>query len=119
MDTFKYVLSDTAILWWNAVIASGNIPGTINEQKDLLYTKFRVSKTRQELKRDIKECKYVPGVSCLSMTNKFQEICRNLDLQRAVQIEKFIKVLSPNLHQFVVSRNTDGFNAIKLSVKTY
>ncbi len=56
---FKYVLTDTATLWWNSVIAENNVPSTLNAFNDLIYAKFRVSKTRLELKR---ECKYVPGV---------------------------------------------------------
>lgn len=73
-------MSDTAILWWNAVVTAGNVPATLNELRDLFYAKFRVSKTRQELKRELKEYKYVSGVSCLQMINTFHEICRKLDL---------------------------------------
>ncbi len=39
VDAFKYVLSDTAILWWNAVVGNGNIPTTVNQLRDLFYTK--------------------------------------------------------------------------------
>ncbi len=67
VEAFKYMLSDTAILLWNGVLAAGNVPGTLNKLRDLFYTKFRVSKTIQELKRELKEYKYVPGMSCLPM----------------------------------------------------
>ncbi len=53
------------------------------------------------------------------MLNKFQEICRKLDLPLEVQIEIFIRILPPNLRQFVVLRNTDNFDDVKLSVKSY
>ncbi len=119
VDAFKYVLSDSAILWWNAVVAIGNIPATVNQLKDLFYAKCRLTKTRQDLNRYLKECKYVPGVSCLLMINKFQKLCRKLDLLLAVQIEIFVRLLPAILCQIVVSRNIDGFDGIKISVKTY
>ncbi len=53
------------------------------------------------------------------MINKFQEICRKLDLPLEVQIEKFIRILPLNLRQFFISRNTDNFDNVKLSVKSY
>ncbi len=84
-----------------------------------MVLKKKKKKNRQELKRQLKECKYVAGVSCLPMINKFQEICRKLDLPLDVQIEKFIMILPLNLRQFVVSRNTDNFDNVKLSVKLY
>ncbi len=37
IEAFKYVLSDIAILWWNAVVAAGNVPITLNEVRDLFY----------------------------------------------------------------------------------
>ncbi len=119
IGAFKYVLSDTATLWWNSIIAGQNVPATLNALKYLFYAKFRVTKTRQELKRELRECKYIPGVSCLPMLNKFQEISNKLDLPLEVQIEIFIRILPPNLRQFVVSRNTDNFDHVKLSVKSY
>ncbi len=100
-------------------MVTGNVPATLNELRDVFFANFRVSKTRQELKKELKECKYVLGVSCLPMINKFQEICRKLDFPLEVQIEKFIRILPPNLRQFVVSRNTDNLDHVKLSVKFY
>ncbi len=77
------------------------------------------NKTRQELKRELIKCKYIPGVSCLPMINTFEQICVKLELLLPVQIAKIIRLLSANLRQFVVSRNTEGFDAITLSVRTY
>ncbi len=117
MNAIKFVLSDTAILWWNTVLGSGNAPVTLDNLQQLFNAKFKIAKSRQELKHDLAECKYVLGVSSLPMINKFQQICDKLNLALEIQIEKFIRILPANLRQFVVPRNTDGFDEVKYQSK--
>ncbi len=53
------------------------------------------------------------------MINRFQVVCNKLNWLIGVQIEKFVKILSMNLCQFVVFRAHDDFAEVALSVKTY
>ncbi len=85
--------SDTAMLWWNAVQANHEVPATLNALRDIFYAKFRVCKTRQKLKRELKDCKYIQGVSCLPMINKFQQICGKLELPILFLFSFFYQIL--------------------------
>ncbi len=71
VDAFSHCLCNRATLWWNSVVLAANVPATLNGLKDFFFAKFRVAKTSQELRCEIRDCKYVPGVSCLHMLNKF------------------------------------------------
>ncbi len=46
----KYVLSGTALQWFNDIPA-GNMPGTVNNLQWDLFAKFRIAKTRLEWKK--------------------------------------------------------------------
>ncbi len=114
----KYVLSGTALQWFNEILAA-NIHATVNDLQHDLLAKFRIAKTRQEWKKEIEQCKYVPGNSTLPMINKFQLICRKSQWPLPVQIEKFVRIIPMNLRQFVVCRAHLTFAEVSASVKTY
>jgi hypothetical protein len=118
ISAFRFVLSGTALSWWRN-IPIGNRPALLDDLRDMFFAKFRVLKGRTQLKKELMECKYVPGVNCLTMINKFQDICNKLNYSLEVTIEKFIKILPLNLKQFVVSKNVDNFGQISDSIRTY
>ncbi len=70
----KYVLSGTALQWFNAIPA-GNMPATVNNLQCDFFAKFRIAKTRLEWKKELEKCKYIPSTSMLPMMNKFQLYC--------------------------------------------
>ncbi len=74
---FKYVLSCTALQWFNDIPAAV-APGNLNDLRDTFYEKFRIRETRVEWKKELQSCKYVPGSSSLPMINRFQYICNKL-----------------------------------------
>ncbi len=117
VNAFKYVLLGTALLWWNG-IAAANRPANLDGSRNLFYAKFRVIKSRSELKKELQTCKYVPSVTSLTMINKFQQIITKLEWPLEVQIDKFIRILPMNIKQFVVSRDTATLEAVAVSVKT-
>ncbi len=114
----KYVLSGTALQCFNGIPAA-NMQGNVNMLKQALFAKFRINKTRQEWKKELDKCKYVPSSNCLPMINRFQVVCDNLQWLVNVQIEKFIRILLINLRQFVISRAHLTFNELAESVITY
>ncbi len=73
----KYVLSGTALQWFNDIPAA-NMPATVNNLQHDLFAKFRIAKTRVEWKKELEKCKYIPGTSTLPMINKFQLYCWKL-----------------------------------------
>ncbi len=83
----KYVLSGTALQWFNNIPAA-NMPANVNDLQHGFFAKFRIAKTMQEWKNEMKQCKYVPGTSTLHMINKFQLICGTFQWPLPVQIEK-------------------------------
>ncbi len=95
------------------------MPAILNNLQHEFFEKFRIAKTRQEWKKELDKCKYVPGTSSLPMINKFQVICSKLQWPIGVQIEKFIRILPMNLTQFVVLRAHNIFSEVADSVKTY
>ncbi len=44
INAIKCILSDNAILWWNAVQADHEVPAPLNALRDMFYTKCRVVK---------------------------------------------------------------------------
>ncbi len=92
------------------------MPSTVNDD---LFAKFRIAKTRQEWKKELEQCKYVPSTSTLPMINKFQLLCGKLQWPLPFQIEKFVRIFPMNLRQFVVSRAHVTFVEVAMSVKTY
>ncbi len=52
----KYVLSGTALQWFNDIPAA-NTPATVNEFQHYLFAKFRIAKIRQEWKKELEKCK--------------------------------------------------------------
>ncbi len=56
----KYVLSGTALQWFND-IPTANMPATVNDLQPDFFAKFKIAKTRQEWKKEIEQCTYVPG----------------------------------------------------------
>ncbi len=114
----KYILSGTALQWFNEICAA-NMPATVNDLQCNIFAKFRSAKTRQEWKKEIEQCKYVPVTSTLPMINKFQLICGKLQWHLPVLIEKFVRILPMNLRQFVVSRAHLTFAEVAASIKTY
>ncbi len=54
VETFKYVLSDTAILWWNALVATGNVPATLNELRDVFFCKVQSEQNKTGIEKGIK-----------------------------------------------------------------
>ncbi len=114
----KYVLSGTALQWFNTIPA-GNMPATVNNLQWDLLAKFRIFKTRLEWKKVLEKCKYIPGISTLPMINKFQLYCGKLQWPLPVEIEKFVHILPMQLRQFVVSRAHATFVEVAESVRTY
>ncbi len=99
----KYVLSGTALQWSND-IPGVNMPAIVNNlQRDL----------------ELEKCKYIPGTSTLPMINKFQLYCGKLQWPLPVQIEKFVRILSMQFRQFVVSRVHGTFAEVTEFVKTF
>ncbi len=90
----KYVLSGTALQWFND-IHSANMPTTVNNLQHDLFAKFRIAKTRVEWKKELEKCKYIPCTSTLPMINKFQ-LCGKLQWPLPVQVEKFVHIFSRN-----------------------
>ncbi len=84
-----------------------------------LYAKFRVAKTRLEWKKDLGNCKYIPGTNSLTMINKFQLCCNTLQWPLPVQIEKFVRILPMQLRQFVVSHAHATFPDIADCIRTF
>ncbi len=70
ISAIKYVLSGTALQWFNDIPAA-NMPATVNNLQHDLFAKFRISKTRIEWKRELEKRKYIPGTRTLPMINKF------------------------------------------------
>ncbi len=89
----KYVLSGTALQWYND-LPVGGMSAILNNLQHDFFAKFRIAKTRQEWKKELDKCKYVPGISSLPMINRFQVVCAKLQWTLAVQIEKFVRILS-------------------------
>ncbi len=116
--TIKYVLSGTALQWFND-IPGANMPATVNNLQRDLFAKFRIGNTRVEWKKELEKCKYIPGTSTLPMINKFQLYCEKLQWPLPVQIEKFVHILPMQLCQFVVSRAHATFAEVTESVKTF
>ncbi len=58
----KYVLSGTALQLYND-LPVGGMPATLNNLQHDLFAKFRIAKTRQEWKKELDKCKYVPGTT--------------------------------------------------------
>ncbi len=114
----KYVLSGTAIQWFND-IPDADMPATVNNLQRDLSAKFRIAKTRVEWKKKLKKCKYILGTSTLPMINKFKFYCGKLQWPLPVQIEKFVHILPMQLRQFVVSRAQTTFAEVTESVKTF
>ncbi len=79
------------------------MPGTVNQLQQVLFAKFRIAKTRQEWKKELDKCKYVPSSSCcLPMMNRLQVVCEKLQWPVNVQIEKFVRIPPMNLRQFII-----------------
>ncbi len=114
----KYVRLGTALQWYNGIPTAG-MPADLDELQDQFFAKFRIEKTRQEWKKELEKCKYVPGTSSLPMLNRFQVICNKLNWPTGVKIEKFMRILPMNLYQFAVSRAHENFTEVAMSVKTY
>ncbi len=114
----KYVLSETALQWLNDIPAA-NMPATLNDLHCNIFVKFRITKTRQEWKKELEQCNYVPGTINQPMINKFQLFCGKLQWPLPVQIEMFVRILPMNLRTFVVSRAHLNFTEGAESVKTY
>ncbi len=95
------------------------MPATVNNLQHDLFAKFRIAKTRVECKKELEKCKYIPGTSTLPMINKFQLYCRKLQWPLPVQIERFVRILPMQLHQFVVSSAHTTFAEVTESVKTF
>ncbi len=114
----KYVLSGTALQWFNDIPAA-NMPATVSKLQHYLFANFRIAKTRVEWKKELEKCKYIPGTSTLPMINKFQLYCGKLQWPLPVQIEKFVRILPMQLCQFVVSRAHTTFAEVTESVKTF
>ncbi len=114
----KYVLSGTALQWFNDIPAA-NMPATVSKLQPYLFANFRIAKTRVEWKKELEKCKYIPGTSTLPMINKFQLYCGKLQWPLPVQIEKFVRILPMQLCQFVVSRAYTTFAEVTESVKTF
>ncbi len=64
----KYVLSGSALQWFNDIPAA-NMPATVNNLKHDLFAKFRIAKTRVEWKRKLEKCKYMDTLSAMSHIN--------------------------------------------------
>ncbi len=94
------------------------MPATVNDLHRKLFAKFRIAKTRQQWKKELEQCKYVPGTSSLSMINKFQLFSSKLHQALTVQIEKFVGILPMNLRQFVISRADLTIAEVAASVRT-
>ncbi len=88
----KYVLSGTALQWFNDIPAA-NMLASVNNLEHDLFSKFRIAKTRVEWKKELEKCKYIPGTSTLPMINKFQLYCGKFQWPLLVQIEKFVSIL--------------------------
>ncbi len=114
----KYVLSGTSFQWFND-IAAANMPSTLDELQRYTFAKFTIAKTRLEWKKELEQCKYIPGTSNLPMINKFQLYCSKLQWPLAVQIEKFVHILPMPFRQFVVSKAHHMFAEVTDLVRTY
>ncbi len=64
----KYVLSGTALQWFNGLPAT-NMPATLNDLQRDLFAMFRIAKIRLEWKKDLEKCKYIPCTSTLPMSH--------------------------------------------------
>ncbi len=114
----KYVLSGTALQWFNDIPVA-NMPATVNNLQLDLFAKFRIARTRLEWQKELEKCKYIPGTSTLPMINKFQLYCGKLQRPLPVQIEMFVRILPIQLLQFVVSRANATFTEVTESVQTF
>ncbi len=118
VDAIRYVLSGTALQWYNSIPAA-NMPANLDLLQIDFYAKFRVAKTRLEWKKDLGNCKCIPGTNNLTMINKFQLCCNKLLWPLPVQIEKFVRILPMQLWQFVVSHAHATFPDIADSIRTF
>ncbi len=118
IDAIKYILSGTALQWFNDILQS-NLPANVNDLQRDMFAKFRIAKTRLQWKKELDTCKYIPGTGTLPMINKLQLLCGKLQWPLTVQIEKFVHILPMQLRQFVVSRAHATFAEVTASVKTY
>ncbi len=114
----KYVLSGTPLQWFNGTTVA-NMPTTLDDLQRDHFSKFRIAKARLDWKKELKQCKYIPGTSNLPMINTFQLYCDKLQWPLAVQSEKFVCILPMPLSQFVVSRANLTFAEVTDSVRTY
>ncbi len=114
----RYVLSGTALQWFNSIPAT-NMPANLDLLQIDFYANFRVAKTRLEWKKDLGNFKNIPGTNSLTMINKFQLCCNKLQWPLPVQIEKFVRRLPIQLSQFVVSRAHATFSDIADSIRTF
>ncbi len=112
VTAIKYVLSGTALQWFNGIHVA-NMPATVNNLQRDLFTKFTIAKTRLEWKKELEKCKYIPG----TMINKFQLYCGKFQWPLPVQKEKFVRILPMQLRQFVVYRAHATFAEVTESVK--
>ncbi len=94
------------------------MPATLNDLQQDLFANFKITRTRLEWKKELEQCKYIPGTSTLPMINKSELYCGKLQWPPVVQIEKFV-ILPMPLRQFVVSRVHLTFAEVTESVKTY
>ncbi len=95
VGAIKYVLSGTALQWFND-IPQANMTANVNDLQKDMFAKFRIAKTRLQWKKESDSCKYVPRTSNLPMINKFQMICGKLKWHLPIQIE-FVHILPVQL----------------------
>ena len=114
VSAIKYCLSKSAADWWQErlreAIRPNNpvpLPANLDALEQLFFQKFRVAKTRKQLRDELSILKYEPGVAPVHIKNKFLSIAQKLQMPNDEIIEKFLRLLPSQVRQFVAQRSCE------------
>lgn len=126
VGAIRYCLSSDAKIWWDDRLAESRrvvnpvaLPATLDALQVLFYTKYRIVKSKRQLRSEVATLKYEPGVSPIPLKNKFVAIARKLELSQDVQIEKFLSLLPPQLKLFVANPRPNNLDEICTRICDY
>ena len=126
VSAIKYCLSKSAADWsqerLREAIRPNNpvpLPANLDALEQLFFQKFRVAKTRKQLRDELSILKYEPGVAPVHIKNNFLSIAQKLQMPNDEIIEKFLRLLPPQVRQFVATRQMQNLDQIVESVIQY
>ena len=125
VSNFVHCLSKHALIWFNDMqydhlkALKPNACNNTDQLKVAFYAKYRIQKTRKQLKTELAGIKYEIGQSAQVMINRFQIIANKLGYSNEIQILKLISIMPPSLKQFVVTKETDTMDHIQTSIEKF